>query len=118
MNINLFNDKKYLLIICICIIILACTTNVYADSEYNSKDLETIDNGTVSGGLYSDSYLGYDENNVNINYSSTYKKDKSTSSNNNKNVTNMDDSTIPGTSYNNHENNVETKFDDRNVTYI
>ena len=57
---KLCKDKKFFLIICICIIILSCITTVYADSEYKSQELETIDNGTVSGGLYSDSYLGYD----------------------------------------------------------
>ena len=119
MNMKLLNNKKYLFIICICIIILACTTSVYADSQYNSKELETIDNGTVSGGLYSDSYLGYDENGVNINYSSTFKRDKSTISHNTKDTINSDDSTISQANNNDKlDEDIETKFDDKNVTYI
>ena len=119
MNIKLLNNKKYLFIICMCIVILACTTSVYADPQYNSKELETIDNGTISGGLYSDSYLGYDENNVNKNYSSTFKQDKSSSSENTIATTTMDDSTISQTNNNDKQDkDIETKFDDRNVTYI
>ncbi len=113
---KLCKDKKFLLIICICIIILSCITTVYADSEYKSQELETIDNGTVSGGLYSDSYLGYDTKGVNVNYSSSYKENTAHSSTGSSDTSVVDDSTT--SQEDTDEVDVEAKFDDRNVTYV
>lgn len=97
---------------------------VSADSEYHSKDLETIDNGTVSGGLYSDSYFGYDDRNVNVDYSDSITNgDTSSLTDTTTTQTSADSSTASNfdstdTQISAEDNNIDVKFDDRNVTYV
>ena len=132
LNIDRFRDKRILLISFICIIIFSCMATVSADSEYKSMELETVDNGTVSGGLYSDSYFGYDDRGVNVDYSDTIRHDTThstqtdtpSSTGNSQQTQSSDNSqeTHSSTDTTSHsaitDDDVEVKFDDRNVTYV
>ncbi|MBO7718728.1 MAG: DUF3344 domain-containing protein, partial [Methanosphaera sp.] len=121
MNKNIFMDQRILLLSFVCIVIFSCMATVSADSEYHSKDLETIDNGTVSGGLYSDSYFGYDEGNINVDYSDTINKHSTASSTDtitSQTTTDSSTNSNSGSTVTQADDDIEVKFDDRNVTYV
>lgn len=121
MNKNIFMDQRILLLSFVCIVIFSCMATVSADSEYHSKDLETIDNGTVSGGLYSDSYFGYDEGNINVDYSDTINNDNTASSTDtvtSQTTTDSSTNSNSGSTVTQADEDIEVKFDDRNVTYV
>ncbi|RAP48651.1 MAG: hypothetical protein BZ136_04665, partial [Methanosphaera sp. rholeuAM74] len=85
-----------------------------ADSYYTGENLTTIEEGTVSGGLYSDSYFGYDDHKVNVDYSNTI--------NNEQTNTQKDNDQSSGDSQTNTQTptqkKIKTQFNDSNLTYV
>jgi len=132
------NTKKFVIIIAILLLSLLFINSVSADSTYKGDNLETIANGTVSGGLYSDSFYGFVDESVNVdysNYSSTSIKTQTVYDTHNKTITtnttkkatktktttkNTTKKVTKNTTKNNvkSSSNVEVNFDDTNVTYV
>ena len=111
------SNKKTIILFTLLLAMLLCLNSVCADETYKGQTLKTIENGTTSGGLYSDSYYGYEkvDNPVNKNYSSTVKNSKPVR---NTGSSQQNSGTSTEASDSNYDYNTVSKFGDENVTYV